>query len=259
MATTQEIRKLLAVAPHFMDDKDEDWMTPLPLEKKTFIVDKRAEILAISEQIENHTLVYRNHLTSLRDAHPEKKAQAKKEYEDKKKCFENKRDEKIRDLLPTLRRLKTMGQELKIRMAREEAATFNKRRRLLDALDPSLGSDPSVELVTDDYLPSYLPQQASRNAQQNKKRQKSSTNTVEQVIISHALKSSPKKNRDTFFDGVDDPLDRKVLSDLRSEIIKHNCRDRVIKAIQSITLRDQRLATMESISQLNQLIKNSAN
>lgn len=241
------------VAPHFMDDKDEDWMVHLPVEKKTYISDIRAEILSITEQIDKHTQAYRGLIISLRDADPARKAQAQKEYEDKKRSFEETRDETIRSILPPLRRLKNQGLAIKEQIARTEAEAFNKRRRIQDLLDPTVGLDPSVELVTDDYLPSYinsyLPQQSTAN-NQPKRKQKSHKNAAEE-LSNLRVNTPPKKNRDTFLDGVEDELVRKVLTELRSDIVKHNCRDRAIKAIQSIMVRDERINTMKSISQIS--------
>lgn len=235
-----------------MEDKDEDWMLHLPLDKKTFIIDNRAEILAIYEKVERLTIAHRALMTSLRDATPERKAQANREFEEKKRSFHQILNKAINDLLPALHRLKDRGLNEKARKAREEAASSSKRRRLQDYLNLDTNLESNVELVTDNYLPSHLPfdnRDNNNRNNQSRKRQKSKRNIAEEMPVLQS-KASPAKNRDTFFDGVEDPLERKVLADLRSEIVKHNCRDRALKAVQSIILRDQSIESMMAIINL---------
>lgn len=262
-----DLRRIQQLCPHFMNDKNEDWMEYLPSGKKTFIETKRVEILALLERIESHRVTYRQHATTLRDATQQRKDELEREFEAKQKDFANTRDEKIRILLPVLRRLREQGIRLKEQIAEDEANSMRKRSRLQDMIDHTLVDQVSghVEMVIDDYMPNYLVSNPTtsggsttsslQNNQNKTRRQKSTARNPAEELPDLQLKTSPVKKKDTFLDGVEDPFDRAVLKDLRSDIIKYGCRDRVIKAIQSITMRDQRLATMDQVSRISQVMK----
>jgi len=242
------IEALYSLAPGFALDKDEDWMIYLPPEKQMFMRNQRQKLLLINENLDTFEAAFEKYLRDNKFANPTVLQHARKDHNAQRQKFIQKRNQTAERMLIKIRELKKEAIKSRENDQRVESEAATKRRRM-NQVDPDIVDvDIDVELVPDDYLPS-IPEDTKAKIKYVPKINEGAT-----ASQASRPRTPSAPTVDPLIKGVS-PGDAKILIELKSMIMKYECRDRVLKAIQSYRSKDKTLRALAAFTTSMALLK----
>lgn len=235
--------QLVQLLPGFKDDRDEPWIRYLDASKQSFMRTSRSEFIVLREKLEQFEFTYQKDVVLNPNLSPVEKQEKTESFEKLKKKFTQLLDKKASTILDGVKGYKEEALELREKSIQKSKDEIRQRQEICLACPDSMEIEGDVDFVTDDYLPDYYVEGSADESD------------IETPIPPKALEPIKEKSRtkkrkepdDSYLEDVSQD-ESNILIDLKTSIMKYNCRPEVLQAIKSYKARMNTIKALEFLT-----------